>query len=86
MNLSLGSPPAAHKCHKICLLTNYWFIMKDIKASLVAQMVKYLPPMQKTQVQSLGWGDLLKKGMATYSSILAWRISWTEESQRVRYN
>ena len=43
-------------------------------------MVKNLPAMQKTQVQSLGWEDALEKGMATHSSILAWRIPWTEES------
>ena len=47
--------------------------------SLVAQMVKCLPTMQKTQVQSLGREDLLEKVMATHSSILAWEISWTEE-------
>ena len=51
----------------------------DPKASLVAQMVKNLPAMHETQVQSLGWEDTLEKGMATYSSILAWRIPWTEE-------
>ena len=49
-------------------------------ASLVAQMVKNLPTMQNTWVPSLGWEDPLEKGMATYSSILAWRLSWTEES------
>ena len=49
------------------------------RASLVAQTVKYLPAMQEIQVQFLGWEDLLEKGMATHSSILAWRISWTEE-------
>ena len=43
------------------------------------QMVKYLPVMQKTRVQSLGREDPLEKGMATHSSILAWRIPWTEE-------
>ena len=43
-------------------------------ASLVAQIVKNLPTMQETQVQSLGQEDLLEKGMATHSSILAWRI------------
>ena len=48
-------------------------------ASLVAQMVKNLPAMQETQVLSLGWEDPLEKGMATQSSILAWRIPWTEE-------
>ena len=44
-----------------------------------AQMVKNLPVMQETWVQSLGWEDSLEKGMATHSSILAWRIPWTEE-------
>ena len=42
-------------------------------------MVKNLPAMQGTQVQSLGQEDPLEKGMATHSSILAWRIPWTEE-------
>ena len=42
-------------------------------------MVKNLPAMRKTQVQSLGREDPLEKGMATHSSILAWRIPWTEE-------
>ena len=63
-------------------------------ASLVAQMVKHLPTMQETWVRSLGWEDLLEKEMATHSSILAWRIPWTEEpvglqfmgSQRVGHN
>ena len=43
-------------------------------ASLVAQMVKYTPAMQKTQIRSLGGEDLLEKGMATHSSVPAWRI------------
>ena len=42
-------------------------------------MVKNLPAKQETWVRSLGWEDLLEKGMATHSSILAWRIQWTEE-------
>ena len=42
-------------------------------------MVKSLPAMQETWVLSLGWEDPLEKGMATYSSILAWEIPWTEE-------
>ena len=46
----------------------------------MAQMVKNLPAMQDTQVVSLSWEDPLEKGMATHSSILAWRISWTEDS------
>ena len=49
-------------------------------ASLVAQMVKNLPAMLETQVQSLGGEDSLEKGMATYSSTLAWRIPWIEET------
>ena len=60
----------------------------------MAQRVKNLPSMQETQVQSLGWEDPLEKGMATHSSILAWRMPWTEEPgglqsmglQRVRYD
>ena len=48
-------------------------------SSLVTKMIKDLPAMQETQVQSLGWVVPLEKGMATHSSILAWRISWTEE-------
>ena len=52
---------------------NYWDI------NLVAQMVKNLPAMQETWVRSLGQEDPLEKGMATHSSILAWRIPWTEE-------
>ena len=43
-------------------------------------MVKNPPAVRETQVPSLGWEDPLKKGMATHSSILAWRIPWTEES------
>ena len=51
-------------------------------ASLVAQMVKSLPSMQETQVQSLGWKDSLEESMATHCSILARRIPWTEEPGR----
>ena len=62
--------------------------------SLVAQTIKNLPIMQETRVRSLGWEDPLEKGMATYSSILAWEIPRTEEpgelqsmgSQRVRHD
>ena len=45
----------------------------------MAQMVNCLPTMQETQVRSLGWEDPLDKEMATHSSILAWKITWTEE-------
>ena len=69
------------------LPTYYW-------TSLVAQLVKNLPAVQETWVRSLGCEDPLEKGMATHSSILAWRIPWTEEScglqsmglQRVRHD
>ena len=47
--------------------------------SLVAQMVKNLSAMWETWVSSLGWEDPLENGVATHSSILAWRIPWTEE-------
>ena len=47
-------------------------------------MVKNLPAMQEIRVQSLGWEDLLEKGMATQSSILAWRIPWAEELGRLQ--
>ena len=51
---------------------------------LVAQMVKSLPAMWETQIQSLGWEDLLEKGIATHSSILDWEIPWTEEPTRLQ--
>ena len=53
-------------------------------ASMVAQTVKNLPTIWETWVQSLGWEDLLEKGMATHSCILVWRISWTEEPGRLQ--
>ena len=68
--------------------------MQLLWSSLVAQSVKSLPAMQETWVQSLGQEDHLEKEMATQSSILAWRIPWTEESgelqstesQRIRHD
>ena len=53
-------------------------------ASLVVQTVKNLPAVQETWVSSLGREDLLEKRMVTHSSILAWRISWTEEPGELR--
>jgi len=55
------------------------YILFKVKASLVALLVKNLPAVQETRVRSLGWEDALEKEMATHSSILAWKISWTEE-------
>ena len=54
-----------------------WYVFN--KAFLVAQRVKSLPAMWEIQVRSLGQEDPLEKGIATHSSILAWRIPWTEE-------
>ena len=70
------------------------FTLIKTRASLVAQMVKNLPAMQETQVRSLSQEDTLEKGMATHSSILAWRIQRIGEpgrlqsmgSQRVRHD
>ena len=56
----------------------------SLMTSLVAQMVKCLSTMQDTRVQSLGGEDLLEKEMETHSSILAWKIPWTEEPGRLQ--
>ena len=64
-------------------LADGFFTTKRIRiarmAELVTQTIKNLPAMWETQVRSLGQEDSLEKGMATHSSILAWRIPWTEE-------
>ena len=52
---------------------------KNIRTSLVAQMVKCVSTMREIRVQSLGWEDTLEKEMATHSSLLAWKIPWTQE-------
>ena len=57
----------------------FMFVYSVRGASLVAQSVKNLPAVQETWVRSLGWEDPLEKEMATHSSILAWKISCTEE-------
>ena len=77
----------------MCAYKNTWE-KKNTWVSLVAQTVKNLPAKQETQVWSLGWEDRLEKGIETHSSILAWRIPWTEDSgglqsmgsQRVRHD
>ena len=50
----------------------------------MVQLVKNLPAMWETWVQTLGWEDPLEKGMATHSRILSWRIPWTEEPSRLQ--
>ena len=81
------------KCNDFFFIITTEFCKKsaDIKmgvplyrASLVAQLVKNLLAMQKIQVPSLNWEDPLEKGMATHSSILAWRITRTEEAGRLQ--
>ena len=54
-------------------------------ASLVAQMVKNLPAMWETWVQSLGWEDPLEEGMAIHSSTIAWKTPWTEKPGRLQF-
>ena len=68
-------------------LANSFYQIKapnQVMASLVAQMIKNLPAMQEMQVRSLGWEDPLEKRMATHSSILVWRIPWTEEPDELQ--
>ena len=59
-------------------------IQTPVLAFLVAQIVKHLPAMWETQVQSLGWEDPVEKEMAINSSTLAWKIPWTEKSCRLQ--
>ena len=82
--------PWGHKESDATERPHFHFVFR----SQVAQTVERLPTMQETQVQSLGWEDLLEKEMAPHSSILAWKIPWMEEpgrlqsmgSQRVRHD
>ena len=106
LNISFGSTSnqllSPHLCiyscvsvyMAICIHYCRYFdgIVSQFWVSLMAQMVKNLPVMWETWVQSLGWEDPLEKGKTTHSGILAWRIPWTEEPirsmglQRVRYD
>ena len=77
-----------------CILTLLYLSLRSAGASVMAQMVRNLPAMQEIQVQSLGREDPLEKEKAAHSSILAWRIPWTEKTgglqfmglQRVRHD
>ena len=62
---------------------HFYITIPTKMASLVAQMVKRLPTMWETWVQSMGWEDLLEKEMVTHFSILAWEIPWMEGSGRL---
>ena len=68
----------------VCMSFLFYIKSSFISDFLVAQMVKQLPIMRETQVQSLGREDLLEKAMVTHSSILAWKIPWTEKSGRLQ--
>ena len=61
-----------------------YVLFEDIRASLVAQMVKHLPAMQETWVRFLDWEGPLEKEMAIHSSTLAWKIPWTDEPDRLQ--
>ena len=65
------------------ILENFLGRQIDWNSSLITQLVKNTPAKQKTRVQFLDWGDPLEKEMATPSSILAWRIPWTEKPSRL---
>ena len=69
---------------KLEAVTDFLLLGSKVTGSLVAQMVKNLPAMQETRVRSLGQEDPLEKGMAAHSSILSWRIPWTEEPGRLQ--
>ena len=70
--------------HKETGLSDFTYLVYKIGASLVAQRLKRLPPMRETRVRSLGREDPLEKEMVTHSSILAWRIPWTEKPGRLQ--
>ena len=61
-----------------------YVLFEDIRASLVAQMVKHLPAMQETWVRFLDWEGPLEKEMAIHSSTLAWKIPWMDEPDRLQ--
>ena len=69
---------------EVFILTFFHPPKELVKTSLVAQMVKRLPAVQETRVQSLGREDPLEKEMATHSSTLAWKIPWMEELGRLQ--
>ena len=83
LRMSLNIPKLDRKCKKNGILFFSFDLKEVIRASLIAQLIKNLPAMQETQVRFLGQEDPLEKEMATHSSILAWRIPWTEEPGRL---
>ena len=81
LSLSLiAAPPRFLELHReACRLSFLSFFLQTLISCFLAQRLKRLPAMRETSVRSLGWEDSLEKEMATHSSILAWRIPWTEE-------
>ena len=73
ISFSRGSSKPRNRIQDSCIAGGFF----TTRASLVAQLVKNMPVMWETCVQSLGWEDPLEKGKATHSSILTWRIPWT---------
>ena len=69
---------------KLETVTDFLLLGSKVTGSLVARMVKNLPAMWETWVRALGLEEPLEKEMATHSSILAWRIPWTEEPGRLQ--
>ena len=76
-----GNEAGISTCFFFFLKSRLW---PSFRTSLVAQMVKCLPTMWETWVQSLGWEDPLEKEMATHSSTIAWKIPWTERPGRLQ--
>ena len=69
----------------VLLFQSLYHLLVDKRASLVTQMVKNLPEMWKSQVRYLSQEDTLEKGMTIHSSILAWKIPWTEEPGELQF-
>ena len=82
--LQRGSNSGCFQCVVILQFLTIASLAACLLTSLVAPMVKCLPAMQETWIQSLGWEDPLEKEMATHSSALAWKIPWPEESGRLQ--
>ena len=80
--VNLSSTVSITASHIYNSISYFRFILP--RSSLVAQMVKHLPIMQETCVQSLGLEDFLEKKMVTHSSILAWKVPWTEVPGRLQ--
>ena len=84
--LAANVPSPQDICSSHWLSTDLEVTTGFSRASLVAQMIKNLPPMRETWVRSLDQEDRLEKGMATHSSSLAWRIPWIEKPGGLQTN